>query len=134
MYTHPLLGDLLDSGEIDFILLNFFEEIYKISKAGNLVIHTGKNDYAEALLGGSYTNASDAFDPRTEYHARVFRALFDLNILYKSKYFDILHLEHAFYRYAVLEHIQDVKSQMSQKENLQYQVFRRTKGLVLGNR
>jgi hypothetical protein len=25
LYTHPLLGDLLDNGKIDFIILNYLE-------------------------------------------------------------------------------------------------------------
>jgi len=28
LYTHPMLGDLLDSGEIDFVILQVLEEIY----------------------------------------------------------------------------------------------------------
>lgn len=28
LYTHPLLGDLLDSGEIDHAVLNMLEQLY----------------------------------------------------------------------------------------------------------
>lgn len=34
IYTHPLLGDLLDSGEIDFAVLNILEQLYKVFHTG----------------------------------------------------------------------------------------------------
>lgn len=40
LYTHPLLGDLLDSGEIDFAVLNALEQIYKVSKTGTALVGT----------------------------------------------------------------------------------------------
>ena len=39
LYTHPLLGDLLDSGEIDYAVLNILEELNRIFKDGNRVLH-----------------------------------------------------------------------------------------------
>lgn len=34
LYTHPLLGEYLDNGEIDFAILDFYEQIYEVSKDG----------------------------------------------------------------------------------------------------
>lgn len=31
LYTHPLLGHLLDSGEIDFVVLNALEQLLKVT-------------------------------------------------------------------------------------------------------
>ena len=39
IYTHPLLGDLLDSGEIDFAVLNILEQLYNVSNSGNNVLN-----------------------------------------------------------------------------------------------
>jgi len=41
----------------------------------------------------------------------VIQAMLDLNILYKSKYFDIMHLEHALYNDHVLKpYIKKIRS------------------------
>ena len=38
----------------------------------------------------------------------------DLNIIYKSKYFDVLHLEHAYYAKTVIpEYISEIRASMS---------------------
>ncbi len=42
LYTHPLLGDYLDTGDIDYVILDALEGFAKI-KGKSLAIH---NDYA----------------------------------------------------------------------------------------
>ena len=42
LYTHPLLGDLLDNGEIDYAILDVMEGLHKARKM-SLAIN---NDYA----------------------------------------------------------------------------------------
>ena len=41
LYTHPLLGDRLDSGEIDYAILNALEQVYKSSGDGTTVLRFG---------------------------------------------------------------------------------------------
>lgn len=87
LYTHPLLGDLLDSGEIDFALLSALSELSRIfTNSPHAVLNPNSNDEAVALV-------TDASTPL----GRIFQAMLDLNILYKSKHFDLLYVEHSFY-------------------------------------
>ena len=63
-----MLGDLLDNGDVDYAVLDVLEGLVKV---GNRII-TIDNDYA-----------------RTEFlKYPIIKALLDLNILFKSKYFD----------------------------------------------
>ena len=39
LYTHPLLGDLLDNGEIDYAVLSILEELYRIFKTGDKALN-----------------------------------------------------------------------------------------------
>jgi hypothetical protein len=40
LFTHPLLGDMLDSGEIDFCVFDALEQFSKMKLTGRLVIWT----------------------------------------------------------------------------------------------
>ena len=64
------------------------------------------------------------------------QALLDLNIIYKSKYFDILHIEHGLYAKHVLKpYIDDIRSSMSKRDLIGYRLFVRAgKGIALGSR
>ena len=65
---------------------------------------------------------------------RIFQALLDLNILYKSKYFDVMHLEHSFYAKQVIpEYIAEIRSTMSRKELFFYRLYCNSHGIFLGN-
>lgn len=87
LYSHPLLGDLLDSGEIDFALLSMLEEISRIF-----------NKYPGGLLNPNSTEHSrDMVTDESKPLGRMFQAMLDLNLLYKSKHMDILYVEHSFY-------------------------------------
>lgn len=77
MFLHPALGDLLDNGEIDFTLLNVFEELVKSSETG--------------LSANSYFARNELIV------SPLFEALFDCNIIWKSKYFEYFVLEHRLY-------------------------------------
>ena len=74
---HPELGNLLDSGEIDYAVLDVLEQILRKKK---LLLYID-----------------------TEYAMQIFmkmpiiRALLDLNIMYKSKYFALMYVEHWLY-------------------------------------
>ena len=50
LYTHPLLGDLLDNGEIDFAILNILEELYKVSKNRQNALNSNYNDYSREQI------------------------------------------------------------------------------------
>ena len=70
LFSHPCLGDMLDSGEIDFHVMNILEWLKKDRYATN-------TDYARMELIVS----------------PMFEALFDTNVIWKSKYLDIFQLE-----------------------------------------
>jgi len=38
LYTHPLLGDLLDSGEIDYAILNVLEQLLRSMESGHTAL------------------------------------------------------------------------------------------------
>ena len=57
----------------------------------------------------------------------------DLNILFKSKYYDLLHMDHAFYGMHVLgPYVQRIKDKMDRKDRFNYWWYRKTKGITIG--
>ena len=51
LYTHPLLGDLLDSGEIDYAILNILEQIQKVSASGDRLLNpTSKEETLDWVM------------------------------------------------------------------------------------
>ena len=80
---HPLLGDLVDTNEVDFVVLNIFEQILKHLKGGAFFC----KEYSKDELIGS----------------PLFEALFDCNILYKSKYYELVTVEHKLYEPLIKE-------------------------------
>ena len=61
------------------------------------------------------------------------QALLDLNIVYKSKYYDMMHLEHFLYSDLVLkDYIKNIRSTMSRKDLIGYWLFKKTKGVTWG--
>ena len=66
----------------------------------------------------------------------MFQALLDLNIVYKSKYYDVLHLEHGLYaKFVLRNYIENIKSEMTRMEKLGYRLFCRSeRSFLLGNR
>lgn len=74
LYSHPLLGDLLDNGEIDYVILDVFEGLLK-------------NKKKTLSIGTEYASQEFMKYP-------IIRAILDSNIVFKSKYYSELNVEH----------------------------------------
>lgn len=118
LYTHPRLGHLLDSGEIDFAVLNILEQLHKVFRGGRSALDPNHRLATRELR-------------RTD----IFQALLDLNIVYKSKYYDMFYMDQAFYGMHVLgPYIQNIREGMSRRDRLNYWLYKRAKGITLGSR
>ncbi len=113
VYLHPSIGDLLDSGEIDYCLLNVFEELVKSS--GN------------ALSANSYYARNELLV------SPLFEALFDCNIIWKSKYYDYFAIEHKMYAPVIHEWCLRKRASMNSYDRLMYMLFKKNKGIKLGS-
>lgn len=114
LYTHPLLGDLLDNGDIDYAILDILEGLLKMK---NTVISI-ETVYA-----------------RQEFlKFPVIRAFLDLNLLFKSKYYDYVTVEHLYYLEAVERHVRARKARMNKYEQMRYRLFRKVKGVPFGSK
>ena len=82
LYSHPLLGEMLDNGEIDYVILDVFEGLLKNKKK---TLYIG-NDYGMQEF--------------MKYP--IIRAMLDYNIVFKSKYYSEMNVEHQLY-YEVME-------------------------------
>ena len=76
---HPLLGDKLDSQEIDLAIMQVLEQIVQVQGKGRTMA------------------AHSMFAKNELLHTPVFRAMFDENILWKSKYYENFGLEQGLY-------------------------------------
>ena len=76
LFVHPLLGDLLDSGDIDFAVMQILEEFVKVHNKKHVL--SGESLYAKNEL----------------VQSPIFKAMFDLNIIWKSKYYEYFQIEH----------------------------------------
>jgi len=57
---------------------------------------------------------------------RIFQAAIDLNIVYKSKYLDMMYLEHNLYSHYVLkDYIEDIRKTMTARERHQFYMYKR---------
>jgi len=65
--------------------------------------------------------------------APLFQALFECNILFKSKYFEILRMEHKLYYTFAREYAEEVRAAMNRRETFKYRLYRRVKGYKMGN-
>ena len=113
MYLHQSIADLLDSGEIDFSLLNVFEELVKTS--GNTL---SANSY--------YARNELLISP-------IFEALFDCNIIWKSKYYEYFCIEHKLYAQVMHEWCRRRKASMNSYDRFMYMLFKKSKGISLGS-
>lgn len=102
---HPKLGHMLDDGTIDFALMQVLEQLIKYPTT----IFSGNTRYVRNTLLVS----------------PIFQALFDLNIIFKSKYWETWHVHHRLYVDVINEHLQERRKKMSYYEKLQYRWFRR---------
>lgn len=118
LYTHPLLGHLLDSGEIDFAILDVLEQLHRVCIRGR-VLNPNQSEVSREIV-----------------QSHMFQALLDLNIIHKSKYYDMLHIEHGFYLKHVLgSFIERKKQEMVFRDKLKYWLFRKAgKGFSLGTK
>jgi hypothetical protein len=73
--VHSKLGHLLDNNEIDFAIMQVFEQILQFQA------HETKSVYAQYEVITS----------------PLFEALFDCNIIWKSKYYAYFCFEHHYY-------------------------------------
>jgi len=63
----------------------------------------------------------------------IFEALFDCNILWKSKYFEFFALEHKLYATFLGDWVNKRKRAMNANERILYYLFKRTRGTKLGS-
>ena len=74
-----MLGDLLDTQEIDFTLMHVLEELVRLQRQN---LH----------------NSAHSIYARNELMRKpIMRALLDSNIIWKSKYYEFFHIEHMLY-------------------------------------
>ena len=114
IYLHPSLGELLDSGEIDFALLQIFEE---------LVAHSEK-----AFTCNSFYAMNELIV------SPIFEALFDCNIIWKSKYFDYFTIEHRMYAIVMHDWCYRKRATMNSYDKMMFYLFKKSKGIKLGTR
>lgn len=108
-----MLGDLLDSGEIDYAILDVLDQLVKNKKIAMSI----STDYA--------TNEF--------MYLPIIRALLETNILHKSKYYDVLITEHRYYTQLMEEYIKQKKQAMNKYEMIRYRMFKKVKGVKFGS-
>jgi hypothetical protein len=77
LYVHPKLGQHLDDGSIDFVLMQVLEQLIR---------------YPDEAF-----SANSDFCRNELLVSDVFEALFDNNIIFKQKYYEVFHVEHRLY-------------------------------------
>lgn len=97
---------MLDDGTIDFVIIQLLEQLIRLP------------DQAFSANTDFFRNELVISD--------VFQALFDNNIIFKSKYFDIFHVEHRMYIDVIRDFIKERKAQMTVQERLHYFMYRRS--------
>ena len=104
---------MLDNGDIDYVILDALEQFGK-SKSRLITIN---NDYSrqEFLL------------------FPIIRAMLDLNLLFKSKYYDELSLEHHLYTSFMKDYAEEKLNSMNGYEKMRYKLFKKAKGLKFGS-
>ena len=64
----------------------------------------------------------------------VIQALLDVNILYKSKYYDVVHVDNEVLVKRVLKaYIGSMKELLSVRESIEYGLYKKSNGLNLGS-
>ena len=64
----------------------------------------------------------------------IIRALLDLNIIFKSKYYDELSFEHGMYGKIVDNFVREKLNTMNPYEMFRYKLFKRVKELKFGTK
>lgn len=110
-----MLGDLLDSGEIDYAILDALEGfLYKVKPLRALTMET---EYSQQEFMKN----------------NIIRAMLDLNIIFKSKYYNDMTLEHQLYFIALEKYVKEKREAMNPYENWSYKLFKKVKGLKFGS-
>jgi hypothetical protein len=60
-------------------------------------------------------------------------AMLDLNIIFKSKYYDELTLEHGLYYTVLKRYVNEKLDAMNKYEKLRYKLYKRAKGIKFGS-
>lgn len=103
------MGDLLDNGDVDYAVLDVLEGLLKI-KGKRMTIW---NEYS-----------------RQEFMKNnIVKALLDLNIIFKSKYYEEITVEHELYYEVIEKYVKEKKAAMNPHENIRYSLFKKVKGL-----
>jgi hypothetical protein len=63
---------------------------------------------------------------------RMVRALLDLNIIFKSKYLDEIHVEHFLYLEVIDKYVSEKLKAMNGYEALRYKLYKKVKGIKFG--
>ena len=63
----------------------------------------------------------------------IVKALLDLNIIFKSKYYDEIYLEHELYHEVIEKYVKEKRDAMNPHENIRYSLFKKVKGLKFGS-
>jgi hypothetical protein len=63
----------------------------------------------------------------------IIRAMLDYNIIFKSKYFDEVNVEHFIYYQVIAKYVRDKVDAMNGYEHMRYKLFRKVKGLKFGS-
>ncbi len=64
----------------------------------------------------------------------IVRAMLDLNIVFKSKYYTEMNVEHMLYFEVMQRYVQEKRAQMNGYEKMRYKAFQKVKGIKLGTR
>jgi len=107
LFCHPLLGHLADNQDIDYAIMQVLSEIVKVQRnQKRLTIHT---IYAQNEL----------------LQTPIFKALFDCNIIWKSKYYEHFHLEHQLYVHVVQDWLEQRYQGMNQYERICFWLYKK---------
>lgn len=112
LFVHPMLGDLLDKDEIDFAIMQILQDFLKVHKKGHVLSTSSlyaKNDLMQTPL---------------------FKAMFDLNIIWKSKYFGYFQIEYKLYTKVIEEWLDRRLQGMNSYERLLFWLYKK-KGSTL---
>jgi hypothetical protein len=64
----------------------------------------------------------------------MIKAMLDLNIVFKSKYYDTFHVEHFLYGDVILDYVSEKKQAMNEYELMKYRLYRMTHGIKFGSK
>jgi hypothetical protein len=111
LFTHPKLGHLLDNNEIDFAIMQVFEQL--------------------VLTRDNMLEATSTYAKYEVLTSPLFEALFDNNIIWKSKYYSYFCIEHKYYALCMREWLRARYASMNRYERLLYYLYKKQNGLAV---